>query len=168
MQGSGQRLCRLNPYDKATSKQFDRRMSGTHSQSGRHTKYKDVLPLPSFEIRFLCYPASSLIVILTEISRHKTFFKIMLERSLRIIHMIVCTGASIFLVLHLILNITYSVFISSYGRESGPDIFEEKEPRNSIRNDINGKKTGVYYVQNKFIIYYVSLQCFHFFMVRQP
>ena len=56
----------------------------------------------------------------------------MLERSLQMIYVIVCTWDSIFLLFHLILTSTYSVFIPSYGRESYPEIFEGKEPRNSL------------------------------------
>jgi hypothetical protein len=74
MQGSGQRPRRLNPQDKAACKQFDRRMGGPHRWSGLHREYKDVLPLPTLELRFLGCPAPSLVVILNEITGHKGFF----------------------------------------------------------------------------------------------
>ena len=131
MQGSGQRLCRINPEDKTAWKQFDRRLGGPHRRSGRHREYKDMLSLPTFEPRFLCCPASSLVVIPTEISRNKVFFfLIMLERNLQMIHLIVCTGVSIFPVLHLILTGTCPVFIVLLQM---PDCWLEVSIRNVLR-----------------------------------
>jgi hypothetical protein len=70
-----------------------------------------VLPLPTIELRFLGCLARSLVAILTEISRHKMFLLIKLERNLQKSHLIVHTGSSVFLALHLILTSTYSVFV---------------------------------------------------------
>ena len=72
MQGNVQCPCRLNPQDKAAWKQFDRK-GGPHRWSGRHREYKDVLLLPTFELRFLVCQARSLVVIPTEITGHKFF-----------------------------------------------------------------------------------------------
>jgi hypothetical protein len=51
------------------------------------------------------------------------------------IRLIVCTGASIFLVLHLILTSAYSVFISSYVRESG----RLPSGKNAVQTFVKGK-----------------------------
>jgi len=57
---------------RVTSRRYpsNRRLGGPQSQSERFGVEKNLLPLPGVKVRLLGHPASSLVTILTELSRY--------------------------------------------------------------------------------------------------